>query len=160
MRGSAPTEEGAPMAAEPQRLDVKSIAMLLALSVLWGGSFFFVGVAVTEIPPLTLVALRVGCAAAMLWAALAARGPQPGLDLCNLGSGQPIALRQFIEALVAELARHGFAAQCRIGALPYRASEPMVSLPDLSRWQAKGLRRARVSLAEGVADLVAAELAG
>jgi drug/metabolite transporter (DMT)-like permease len=42
-------------------------AMLLALSVLWGGSFFFVGVAVGELPPLTIVLLRVGLAAAGLW---------------------------------------------------------------------------------------------
>ena len=35
-------------------------AMLLALSVLWGGSFFFTGVALTALPPLTLVVLRVG----------------------------------------------------------------------------------------------------
>jgi drug/metabolite transporter (DMT)-like permease len=41
-------------------------AMLLALSVLWGGSFFFVAIAVKELPPLTIVALRVGVAAAML----------------------------------------------------------------------------------------------
>jgi drug/metabolite transporter (DMT)-like permease len=41
-------------------------AMLLAMSVLWGGSFFFVGIAVKELPPLTIVTLRVGLAAAML----------------------------------------------------------------------------------------------
>lgn len=41
---------------------------LLTLSVLWGGSFFFVGVAVHAIPPLTLVTLRVGLAALALWA--------------------------------------------------------------------------------------------
>ena len=40
--------------------------MLVALSVLWGGSFFFVGVAVTALPPLTIVALRVGLAALAL----------------------------------------------------------------------------------------------
>jgi drug/metabolite transporter (DMT)-like permease len=45
-------------------------SLLVALSVLWGGSFFFVGVAIAEIPPLTLVALRVAIAAALLWAAL------------------------------------------------------------------------------------------
>ena len=39
------------------------------LSLLWGGSYLFVGVAVREIPPLTLVTLRVGLAAALLWAA-------------------------------------------------------------------------------------------
>lgn len=43
-------------------------AMLLALSVLWGGSFFFIGVAVRELPTFTLVALRVGLAAVALWA--------------------------------------------------------------------------------------------
>src|SRR5215469_4718333 len=42
--------------------------LLLALSVLWGGSFFFVGVAVKELPPLTIVALRVGFAALALYA--------------------------------------------------------------------------------------------
>jgi len=41
--------------------------MLLALSLLWGGSFFFVGVAVTELPPFTIVLLRVALAAAVLW---------------------------------------------------------------------------------------------
>jgi len=40
--------------------------LLLALSVLWGGSFFFVGVAVAELPPLTIVAARVTLAAVVL----------------------------------------------------------------------------------------------
>lgn len=33
--------------------------MLVALSILWGGSFFFVGVAVNDVPPLTIVLVRV-----------------------------------------------------------------------------------------------------
>jgi len=41
-------------------------AMLIALSVLWGGSFFFVGVAVAELPTFTIVALRVLFAAIAL----------------------------------------------------------------------------------------------
>ncbi len=45
-------------------------SLLIALSVLWGGSFFFVGVAVAEVPPLSLVTLRVAIAAGILWAAL------------------------------------------------------------------------------------------
>jgi drug/metabolite transporter (DMT)-like permease len=49
-------------------------AMLLALSVLWGGSFFFTGIAVKELPPLTIVVLRVGLAAAMLYATLRVLG--------------------------------------------------------------------------------------
>jgi drug/metabolite transporter (DMT)-like permease len=42
--------------------------LLLTLSLLWGGSFFFVGVAVKELPPLTIVVLRVGLAALALQA--------------------------------------------------------------------------------------------
>jgi drug/metabolite transporter (DMT)-like permease len=49
-------------------------AVLLALSVLWGGSFLFIKVAAAEIPPLTLVLLRVSLAAAALLAALRAAG--------------------------------------------------------------------------------------
>jgi len=41
-------------------------AMLFGLSVLWGGSFFFVGVLVEYLPPLSIVALRVALAAVVL----------------------------------------------------------------------------------------------
>jgi drug/metabolite transporter (DMT)-like permease len=41
--------------------------LLLLLSVLWGGSFFFVGVAVKELPTFTIVVCRVGLAALILW---------------------------------------------------------------------------------------------
>ena len=41
--------------------------LLIALSVVWGGAFFFVGVAVSEgVPPFTVVAVRIGIAAATL----------------------------------------------------------------------------------------------
>ena len=42
--------------------------LLVALSVLWGGSFFFAKVAVTEIPPLTVALARVTLAASLLLA--------------------------------------------------------------------------------------------
>ncbi|MBU2326333.1 MAG: DMT family transporter [Alphaproteobacteria bacterium] len=41
-------------------------SLLLLLSVIWGGSFFFTGVAVKELPPFTIVAARVGLAALAL----------------------------------------------------------------------------------------------
>nr|WP_206453560.1 DMT family transporter [Aurantimonas marina] len=44
--------------------------MLLTLSVLWGGSFFFTEVAVKELPPFTIVVTRVGLASVILFAAL------------------------------------------------------------------------------------------
>ncbi|WP_284310068.1 DMT family transporter [Labrys miyagiensis] len=44
--------------------------LLLALSVLWGGSFFFTHVAIAALPPFTIVTLRVGLAAFILLAML------------------------------------------------------------------------------------------
>jgi drug/metabolite transporter (DMT)-like permease len=46
--------------------------LLLLLSLFWGASFFFVGVAVRELPPLTIVALRVLLAALILWVCVGA----------------------------------------------------------------------------------------
>jgi drug/metabolite transporter (DMT)-like permease len=40
--------------------------LLLFLSVIWGGSFFFIGIAVKSLPPFTLVFLRVALAATVL----------------------------------------------------------------------------------------------
>ena len=51
--------------------------MLIVLSVLWGGSFFFVGVAVSKLPPLTIVTLRVGLAAITLWTIALMMGLRP-----------------------------------------------------------------------------------
>ena len=48
--------------------------LLVALSVLWGGSFFFVGVAVHGLPPFSIVALRVGLAAGVLWSVVRLSG--------------------------------------------------------------------------------------
>jgi drug/metabolite transporter (DMT)-like permease len=49
-------------------------ALLLTLSVLWGGSFFFVAIAIRELPPITLVVLRVGLAALALQAVIRIMG--------------------------------------------------------------------------------------
>jgi len=42
-------------------------AILLILAVLWGGSFFFIGIAIHSLAPMTLVLLRVSLASAFLW---------------------------------------------------------------------------------------------
>ena len=68
---------GSPMTHSPSvppvqpPMGAKEWAMLIALSMLWGGSFFFNGVAVRELPFLTIVLARVGIAALTLWAVLA-----------------------------------------------------------------------------------------
>lgn len=49
-------------------------ALLVALSVIWGGSFFFSKIALAEIPPFTLVFSRVLLAAMTLYAIIHVRG--------------------------------------------------------------------------------------
>ena len=62
------TQQAASLAMTPL-----SWAMLVLLSLCWGGSFFFTGVAVTELPTFTIVVLRVGLAALALWAVVLVR---------------------------------------------------------------------------------------
>ena len=50
-----------------QQMGIREWAMLIILSIFWGGSFFFNEIAVMELPPLSLVALRVGLASICLW---------------------------------------------------------------------------------------------
>jgi drug/metabolite transporter (DMT)-like permease len=66
------------MSVAAQRpMTAREWVLLALLSLLWGGSFFLIGVAIKELPPLTLVTLRVGLAAALLWAS----GPFLGLAI-------------------------------------------------------------------------------
>jgi len=54
------------MTSNNTSIDARDWVLLGLLSVLWGGSFFFNGVVLRELPPLTLVLLRVTLAAIML----------------------------------------------------------------------------------------------
>jgi drug/metabolite transporter (DMT)-like permease len=54
------------MPPNDNRIDARDWSLLAVLSVLWGGSFFFNGAALRELPPLTLVLLRVALGAAIL----------------------------------------------------------------------------------------------
>jgi len=59
--------------AANQAMNREDWAILLFLSVLWGGSFFFIEIALATVQPLTLVLIRVVLAAAMLWLFLLVR---------------------------------------------------------------------------------------
>ena len=61
------------MAKQISGMSGQDWAILLLLSVLWGGSFLFIEIAVETVPPLTLVLIRVAVAAAALWLFLLAR---------------------------------------------------------------------------------------
>jgi len=54
------------MTANDNRIDARDWSLLAGLSVLWGGSFFFNGVVLKELPPLTVVLLLVALAAMIL----------------------------------------------------------------------------------------------
>ncbi|MFN3719122.1 MAG: DMT family transporter [Rhizobium rhizophilum] len=55
-------------------MNARDWLMLTVLSVIWGGSFFFTGIAVRELPPFTIVAARVGLAALALLVGLRIAG--------------------------------------------------------------------------------------
>jgi drug/metabolite transporter (DMT)-like permease len=57
--------------------------LLGLLSLLWGGSFFFAKVALSELPPLVVVLARVGIAASALWLYLRLRGTPIPTDLAT-----------------------------------------------------------------------------
>jgi drug/metabolite transporter (DMT)-like permease len=61
------------------RTEARMAALLVLLSMLWGSSFFFTGVALRDLPPLTIVLARVSIAA-LLGAAIlqASATDQPG----------------------------------------------------------------------------------
>lgn len=62
------------MPPNDNRIDARDWSLLAVLSVLWGGSFFFNGAALRELPPLTLVFLRVALGATILLPLLRMQG--------------------------------------------------------------------------------------
>lgn len=62
------------MSPNDNRIDARDWSLLAVLSVLWGGSFFFNGAALQELPPLTLVFLRVALGAVVLLPLLRVQG--------------------------------------------------------------------------------------
>jgi drug/metabolite transporter (DMT)-like permease len=62
------------MPPNDNRIDARDWSLLAVLSILWGGSFFFNGAALRELPPLTLVFLRVALGAAILLPLLRMQG--------------------------------------------------------------------------------------
>lgn len=55
-------------------MKIKNVYLLILLASLWGPSFLFIKIAVAEVPPIMLAALRIGFAALILNLVLALRG--------------------------------------------------------------------------------------
>ncbi len=67
-------------------MGIKEWVLLILLSILWGGSFFFVGVAVKELPPLTIVLCRVSLASIILLAVVYLKGERMPTSISIWGS--------------------------------------------------------------------------
>jgi drug/metabolite transporter (DMT)-like permease len=61
-------------------------ALIAALSVIWGGAFFFIEIMLRELPPNTMVLLRLSLAAPPLLAWLAIKGERLPLDARSWGA--------------------------------------------------------------------------
>jgi len=73
-------------------MDKSDWAILVTLALIWGGAFFFIGVAVRHVPPLTYVWLRLTIAAAAMWLFLKFKGEKLGLPRRVWGSILLLAL--------------------------------------------------------------------
>lgn len=73
-----------PQATVPAGISARMVAadwlQLGLLSLVWGGSFFLVAIAVTGLPVLTIVAVRVSVAALVLWLIVVATGRRAPRD--------------------------------------------------------------------------------
>jgi drug/metabolite transporter (DMT)-like permease len=74
-----------------RQMGMRQWLLLLLLGAIWGASFFFNAVALKDLPPLTIVALRLAGGAALLWIAIPLlgfrmpRGAGQWLDLLVMG---------------------------------------------------------------------------
>jgi len=69
-----------------QIMGIKEWVLIIILSIIWGCSFFFVGVAVKELPPLTIVMCREALASMILLAIVYLKGERMPSSLSIWGS--------------------------------------------------------------------------
>ena len=90
--------EAAPPIAPHDRHMIRTVMnrsdwlILGTLALIWGGAFFFIGVAVRHVPPLTYVWLRLTIAAVAMWLFLRFKGQGLGLPQGAWGSILLLAL--------------------------------------------------------------------
>lgn len=83
---------------------------------------------------------------------------EPGLKVYNIGSGQPIVLKELINLVVNELQQRGLKTTVAYGARSYRAGEPMVYMADIRQLARDFSWEPATSLQAGVHQTVEAAL--
>ncbi|MCW3845699.1 DMT family transporter [Sphingomonas sp. LB-2] len=71
------------MSKDGRTMNLADWATLVALATLWGGSFFFIAIALRGFSPLTLVFARTAIGAVLLWGVAAALGKAMPRDLAT-----------------------------------------------------------------------------
>jgi drug/metabolite transporter (DMT)-like permease len=89
---AAPADAAYPAPMIRAQMNRGDWTILLLLALIWGGAFFFIGVAVRHVQPLTYVWLRLTIGAAGLWAYLLFRGERISLPRQVWGSIVLLAL--------------------------------------------------------------------
>ncbi len=93
-----------------------------------------------------------------IWRTAALTHSAGGVQVINIGSGQPLPLRVFVETLLDVLHDHGIHAPVQFGAKPYRPDEPMFYAADISRMTALLNWTPTISLEMGLRSSVAVML--
>ena len=81
------------MPTDNKAIPVLEIGLLVLLGILWGMPYALTKIALTTIPPVTMVAERVALASGTLWAIVLIKG-------CNIPLERDIAQRLFIQGLL------------------------------------------------------------
>ena len=89
---AAPASDSYPEHMIRSQMNGSDWLILVVLAVIWGGAFFFIGVAVRHVAPLTYVWLRLTIGAAGLWVWLMIRGERLALPRRVWGSILLLAL--------------------------------------------------------------------
>jgi nucleoside-diphosphate-sugar epimerase len=100
----------------------------------------------------------VSDAAAALWCVLKSPPTTAELRVLNVGSGQPVAVKQFVNKAICILEECGYLPKVMFGARPYRCDDPMYCVADTTRISQSYGFRTLIDLDEGIRLTIASLL--
>ena len=135
------------------RIDTQSWILLLILSVIWGGSYLFIGIAVKELPALLIVLARVSIAAAILIPIhLALQGPLPRDAKTWIACGGMSIMNNVVPFTLISWGQHHIASGL---ASVINATTPMFAALFMAMFALEGITlRKAVALALGFVGVV------
>ena len=98
--------------------------------------------------------------ATALWTVLKSSPTTAELRVLNVGSGQPVALKQFVSKALGVLEERGYSPKVVFGARPYRCDDPMYCVADTTRISQGYGFRTLINLDVGIRTTIASLLEG